>query len=269
MAKDGPPMVVEALKRTAVGGVSWPLLRELPWLARLGVFALMVLVVGGLAASGAHLFYHDQNRDEQPGLTTTDIKGVYHGVNATAPMLASLRAGHPETLDPKDRETLVKWLEGTRIAEDYDNLDLGDSAPGELIAANCVSCHSFKATASDAFPELPLDRWDDVKNVSFSKDIRPNDVKILAASTHTHALSLATLAAMVSLLMLMTTWNRAWVSLLVGVMGVALLADMAAWWVTRWYEAGAYAIIVFGAAYVVSIGIGCLLVMLELLKRSR
>jgi len=253
----------------AAGGASWPLLRDLPGSARLGVFALMLLIIGGLAASGAHLFFHDQNRDEQPGLTTTDIKGVYHGVNATAPLLSSLRAGHPETLLPNDRETLIKWLEGTRIAEDYDNLDLGDAAPGELIASNCASCHASRSTVPDAMPSLPLERWDDVKAVAFSKDIRPNDVKILAASTHTHALSLATLAAVVSLLLLMSTWPRMLVGLLVGIMGVALTADMAAWWISRPYENAIYVIIACGAAFSGSMALACLMVMAEVFKPAK
>lgn len=253
----------------AAGGASWPLLRQLPLLARLGVISLMLLMLGGLAASAAHLFYHDQNRDEQPGLTVTDVKGVYHGVTATAPLLSSLQSGHPETLAPQDRETLIKWLQGTRIAEDFDNLDLGDSAPGELITANCVSCHNPKATGKDAYPKLPLERWDDVKGVAFSKDIKPNDIKILAASTHVHALSLGTLVLLMSALLLMTTWSRGLVSLLVCAMGVGLTADMAAWWISRHTELAVYAIIGFGALFNAATGLSCLLVMFELFKSKR
>ena len=138
-----------------------------------------------------------------------------------------------------------------------------------MIGASCVSCHNRRATGPDAAASLPLERWADVKRVAFSKDIRPNDVKILAASTHTHALSLATLGAVLALLLLMTTWPRGLVSILICGMGVGLAGDMAGWWIARSVESAVYAIIICGAVFIASMALASMLVMGELLKSKR
>src|SRR5437899_12971105 len=106
----------------------WPRIADLGLAARLGVVCMCLVVLGGLAASWQHIINQNENRDEQPGLSMEDLKGAYHGVQTTAPLMKALSAGHPEALAKPQRDTLIKWLSGDRVAENYDNLDLGDSA---------------------------------------------------------------------------------------------------------------------------------------------
>src|SRR4051794_17679094 len=95
--------------------------------ARIGIACLCLVVLGGLAASFQHIVNQNENRDEQPGLSMEDLKGAYHGVQTTAPLVKALTRGHPDALAKPQRDTLLKWLGGDRVAENYDNLDLGDS----------------------------------------------------------------------------------------------------------------------------------------------
>ncbi|MCW5766644.1 MAG: hypothetical protein KIT68_11795 [Phycisphaeraceae bacterium] len=250
---------------------AWPRLRSLGLVPRLGVACLMVVIIGGVAASMRHLWNHYQNRDETPGLTLDDIRSAYRGLTTTSSLLASLQSGHPETLKPESRAALVAWITGPRLAEDYDNLDLGEKAPAEIIAANCVSCHSRKADAqkAGAARAIPLDYWDDIRPRAVSRKINPVDPKILVASTHAHALSMATVGLVVCGLLLMTAWPRPLIGLLIGLVGVGLLGDIGSWWLAAYGEAFVYVIVGAGAAYNGSLVLGAVLVFVDVLLPRR
>lgn len=231
--------------------------------ARLGMTFLVLTILGGLAASMQHLVWHHQNRDEQPGVSMVDIQGAYHGVEQPALLLTALERNHPPELAAKDRDLLLAWLRGKRINEDYDNLDLGDAAPNEIIARACVSCHARASTDAVA-KAVPLEFYDDVKKVAFSKKINPTDLKILAASTHTHALALGSLTIVVAGLLLATRWPRALIGVLILGAGGALFADLGAWWLARGTAGFVYVIAVAGAAYAGAMALSCLAVLADL-----
>src|SRR5262249_44383221 len=80
---------------------------------------------------------------------------------------------------------------------------------------------------------LPLEFWDDVAKVAFSKRIDPVPVEILALSTHVHALTLPLVAALAGALALATSWPRRLVRALVCLGCVGLFVDLASWWLAR------------------------------------
>jgi hypothetical protein len=201
---------------------------------KLGLSGLVLVLLGGFVASAAQLKFHHENRDEVPGVSLNDIRGAYRGVEIRAPLLTALERGHPSGLSPDDRKVLVDWLNAGRISVDYDNLDLGDRAPAEIIARDCVSCHSEKAAATQpAAARVPLDTFDQVKRVAFTKKLDPPPVKILAQSTHAHALSLGVLTFIIAGLLLCTRLPRALTHGSCMLMGLCLAADIAAWWIVR------------------------------------
>jgi len=199
--------------------------------AKLGLTATLLVLAGGLVASGAYLATHHENRDERPGLTLTDIEGHYHGVESEAPLRAALERGHPDTLAPASRDVLLTWLTSDRISEDYDNLDLGDEAPAEILALQCLSCHS-RNSDDEVAAALPLEFWDDIKRTAFSSQIEPVGTEILLASTHTHALALGSLAAILILLAAFTRFSRIAGLCSLGA-GLGLAVDLACWWIAR------------------------------------
>ncbi len=238
-------------------------LRSLGVGARLGLSCLVLTLLGGLAASLQHLVWHHQNRDERPGLSMEDLQGAYHGVQVRSPLIVALQRNHPPDLPQAERQALLTWLGGTRISEDYDNLDLGENAPGEIIAARCVSCHS-RSSQDAVAKRLPLEFFDDVRQVAFSRDVRPTDIKILAASTHTHAISLGVLSIVVSLLLFLTRWPRTLVGAAIALMGFALFADLGAWWLARDSAGLVYLIAIAGGAYSALTAIALLAILADL-----
>lgn len=121
-------------------------LRSLSAGTRLGLTLLVLTLFGGyVIASGLHLVEHHQARDGRDGMTLDDLRGAYHGGDNESPLRRALENNHPPELSDAARTALLTWLESTTISEDYDNLDLGDNAPAEIIDANCLSCHAGQA----------------------------------------------------------------------------------------------------------------------------
>lgn len=240
-------------------------LRALPWGARVGISALLLVLAGGLAASGAHLQNQHQNRDERPGVSLLDIEGAYHGVEATAPLVVQLRAGHPEELPAPERELLLSWLSSKRISEDYDSLELGVDAPAEVLARRCVECHSrtgLEGAHGDA--RIALGTWPEVSKVAFSRRVEPLPTAVLAASTHAHALGLGSLSLVLALFLFLTRFPALLSAALCGLAGVALLVDLGSWWLARSSAGLAPLLVAAGACYAAASALSIVLVFLDL-----
>ena len=218
---------------------------------RTGISALIVVLYIGLLASATHMVSHFENRDERPGFTLDDVTGAYHGIDSPGLLGTALERGHPETLPAAQRELLLSWLTGGRIVEDYDSLDL-EIPPAEIIDLSCIECHTRAAGAATGSVIPPLEYFDDIKEIAFSRKVLPTPVEVLAASTHAHALALSIQGLVVIALACMTRWRRRWISLLIAIMGLGLVGDVGGWWLARFSPSWTLCIIVSGTAYSVS-----------------
>ena len=252
---------------------SLPRLRDFPAGVRLGLTALLLVNLGGFLASAAHLRTHHEGRDERPGLSLDDITGVYHGIQTRAPLLSAIESGHPgeleghEALSDKQRQTLLDWLNGSRVSEDFDNLDLGSAAPAEILDSACVECHQRHSVGEEVAAgtsAISLEYWDDVKRLAFSRDIQPTPTAILAMSTHTHAIALATIGLLLVLLLQLSSCRDGLKSWLGAAIGLGLAGDLASWWLARETAAFVFAIVGFGALFALSVGLCSLLLIVDM-----
>jgi hypothetical protein len=236
-------------------------LAELGLGARIALTCLVFVFAIGFAASAEHLVGHHQNRDGQSGVSLVDLEGAYHGVSAPAPLATALGRGHPEELAPGDRELLLRWLAGGRVSEDYDNLDLGAAAPAEILAKSCLACHGREQAAAGV---PALEYWDDVAKVAFAREIAPVPREILAASTHTHALSLAAISAVIGGLWLATRWPARLKEGLFALGALALLVDLVSWWLARDHAWLVPLIAAAGGVYAAATGLALAGILLDL-----
>lgn len=247
-------------------------LRDLPLPTRLALSLLVLVNLGGFLASGLHMVSHHENRDERDGLSMTDLQGAYHGVQSPAALRIALESGHPDelgtTLTSEHRSMLLNWLSSDRISEGYDDIDLGDQAPAEILDQTCVSCHSASADAELRVPPF-LEYWDNVRDVAFSRDISPVDTEILLASTHTHAIALATITIVIAGLMLFTSWPGYLRSGLGLLAALGLSFDLAAWWLARDAAGMVWAIVAGGGVYALSMGVMMVAVVADLWMPGR
>tara|TARA_R110002126_G_scaffold1402_15_gene8043 strand:- start:1009 stop:1785 length:777 start_codon:yes stop_codon:yes gene_type:complete len=232
-------------------------LRSIACTGRLALTLLLLVVLGGFGASAAYLVTHHENRDEQPGFTMDDVRGHYHGVRTGSSLVAALERNHPAEIEgatalpEAQRSALLAWLAGDRLSETFDDLDLGDDAPAEVLAVSCLDCHA-RASENAIGKTLPLEYWDDVEPLASSRTIEPVDTKILLASTHTHALALGTTALLVVLLMLLTRWPARLRNGLALLASLGLFVDLGAWWIARDVGSVIPVIVVGGTLFITS-----------------
>lgn len=229
-------------------------LRRLPTLTRLGLTCAILVLVAGYVAAGVFVAEHHGPRDGRPGLSLDDVEGVYHGVTVEPLLLALLERGHPAEVarapapESADLAHLTAWLRSGRVAEDWDNIDLGDGygSPAEVVADACATCHQRGGDATRrAAP--PLEFWDDVAKVALPREVLPTDTALLLASTHAHGPAMSAIAILAIVLASLTRWPRLLVGLAALAAGAGLLVDLAAWWLAR-DTAGLAPIIVIGGA---------------------
>lgn len=243
-------------------------MRALPATARLGLSGIVLALGIGLWASLEHLEEHHKNRDGETGVSLDDLTGAYHGLDRPAQLVTALERGHPEGLPEAERRVLLDWLAGGKVSEQYDDLELGDFSPAEVLGRNCVDCHA-RQSADAVAAAVPLEYWDDVARVAFSRSLEPTPRAILLTSLHTHATSLAVLSLAVLALLWATRWPRAAVGALAGLCGTALLVDLACQWFSREHAALVLGVAIGGGAWGLSIALGCALVLLDLWWPSR
>lgn len=246
-------------------------LRRLPFLGRVSLSLLVLVTAGGYLASGLFLVEHHQGRDDREGLSYTDVEGVYHGTTRPALLVDLIESSHPagisgaDPLDATDREVLLEWLSGDAVAENWSNIDFGDGygSPEEIVATACASCHGPGVPLeSRAAPELST--WDDYAELAFEREIFPTDESLLLASTHAHALALATITFVVVLLGYATRVWRPIVSLLALAAAGGLAVDLASWWLARADAAWVAGVVLGGAAHAGGMGLLLIVVFVDL-----
>jgi hypothetical protein len=243
---------------------------------RVAITLFVFVLAGGFLASFGHMHEHHQGRDGQEGLSYDDIQGVYSGVRSTAPLTLALDAGHPAEIEgttplpEAKRKALVDWLaveEESKRSSQFDDFDLGENAPAEILAAHCVQCHS-RSSDDKAAAKLPLEYYDEVAKLSISREVEPMDEAILLATTHTHAIALGTTSLVLVMLLLLTRWG-ALAGGIAALSSLGLFVDLAGWWLARDSAAFIPMILGGGALFGLTTALLLVLVLLDLWLPAR
>ena len=116
---------------------------------------------------------------------------------------------------------------------------------------------------------MPLDYFDDVRKLAVSREIKPMEKRILVMSTHTHALAMVPLTALVGGLMLCVTTPRVLRNGLPLLASLALAGDIAGWWIARQAEGGVWLVLIAGGAYSAAMAAMIALVVVDVLRPGR
>jgi len=214
-------------------GQRTPRLKDFGFLLRVGLSVAVFAMLAGYGVAGYYLKQHYENRDEQPGLTLTDIEGAYKGAEVPPPMMGALEGGHPEGMPEADRQALIAWLTSETTERDYENFDL-DPMPADVIFDNCLSCHARSPSDTDnAYTDMPLEYWDDIAPLMVTKRILPKDRKIVVASIHAHLPTMALVLIAMTGLAALTRWPGFLTGLVSIACGLGLIVDFAGQYYVR------------------------------------
>lgn len=226
-----------------------PQLNRLSVAARLGFSVLIITLLAGYFVAGVHLLWHYENRDGVQGISQDDITAAYHGISQEPVLRAALDRGHPADLPPAERDALIAWLSSSTMSRDYENFELGDNAPVEIIDRSCLSCHARSSTEGDGIGQrVPLEFFDDITRVAIAREVFPNSRQIVAASIHAHAPSMSVIMMVLAIMAFCTPAPRRLTGMVLFIGAIGLAMDFAGQWLARDIAQMSWAVTIGGAA---------------------
>ena len=231
---------------------------------------LFLLVIGpGYLFGTANIFYKHQLADGEPGLTLDDLKATFHGMTkeykpedkviVNSAMLSQVQPDGEmrEYLEDGGEEAvrgLITWLEQQAKEADFTKEGLaaeGDPSAQAIITAQCVECHNADGGDSEDIPFADTAEDDaqfTLVNEYSSPDItteesgmvvqefKPTGTSRLIHITHVHVLTMPVFTFIVGCLFLLTGVSDK-LKLLIGPLPMlAVMLDIAGWWLARWVE---------------------------------
>ena len=249
---------------------------------RLALSLFLLIITGGYACALFHIWDHHGKKDDEKGLSVTDLIGFYAGIERKAPLLRILddpgHAGRVPDLTAPEAELLKKWLSGSLVplrgGEDpihagYEYLpdDAPDDAlsPADVLDERCNRCHAPGAQLGEGIGDrIPLNNLPSLKSVAYSKKLTRITPEILAASTHAHALGIAPYALLVCLLFLATAWPAGLRNGVVLLCFLGLFIDLASMWLARIDPVFVWVMIGGGALHGLALGFAILASLVDL-----
>lgn len=207
-------------------------LRELSPVLRT-LFTAFLLTIGfGYLAAVFYLFLVDIDPHLKMGMRTiAGIEMKYRGQPSGSRLEAALRGAMADKLRPEERDTIVGWVRGGAKQAGF-----GQIKP--ILDRNCVACHSAKS----GLPVPPLDSFEAVAKLAETD--RGPSLAQLARVSHVHLFGLSFIFLLTGTIFAFSTAAPAFKLTVVALPFVAIWADIASWWLTRYEPLFAY--VVFG-----------------------
>jgi len=201
------------------------------------LFTGYILVVGmGLMVAGAQILLTHGMADGKFGLSVDDIVYSYYGNRGDSRLEAKLNGSMKDKASIEDRTSIIRWVhEGAASAE-------WDSGINQVFQTNCVSCHGV-------IPGLP-----DFNTLAGVQALAVIDtgasIDSLTRVSHIHLFGISFIFFFVGWIFTYATGiSSRSKAILIAIPFAFLFLDIAAWWLTKWVPAFAWATIVGGIGY--------------------
>ena len=201
------------------------------------LFTGYILVAGlGLLVAGAQILLTHGMADGEFGLSVDDIVYSYYGNRGDSRLEAKLNGSMKDKASIEDRTSIVRWVHEGSTSSAWD------TEINQVFQNNCVSCHGV-------IPGLPdFNVLDSVKALA-AIDTGAS-IDSLTRVSHIHLFG-------ISFIFFFVGWIFSYAAgissgskaLLIAIPFAFLFLDIAAWWLTKWYPAFAWATIIGGIGY--------------------
>ncbi len=214
-----------------------PSLRELPLTFRALFSSFLALIGIGYLMALSYMFLVDVDPHQKMGMGL--IKGVemkYHGAVGSSRLEAALRGVMADKLEPDDRDKVIRWLRDGASEAAY-------AAVKPIFEKNCVACHN----PGSGLQVPSLATFQDVQKLTQVDG--GQSILQLARVSHIHLFGISIIFLLTGIIFSLSetpVWLR--VSLVV-VPYLAVLADIASWWFTKYIPIFGSIVVVGGAIW--------------------
>jgi len=209
-------------------------LRALPIAFRVLFSAFMILIGIGYLTALFYLVLVDVDPHRTMGMDlVAGIEMKYRGSGVTR-LEAALRGTMAENVEPDDRRRLLNWIRDGGTEASYEKVK-------PIFEDNCVACHSAQSGRSI----VPLTTYEEIRKLTRA-GTGPSLTQ-LARISHVHLFGISMIFLLTGAIFALSetpSWLR--VSL-ISIPYLAIFADIASWWITRYQPVFAYVVVIGGA----------------------
>jgi hypothetical protein len=213
---------------------------HLPLVQRV-LYTCALCVLGlGYAFAMIYIFAAHHNRDGKPMLTVQDIIIAYSGSKSGTKLEVALKGPMSGMLPADENLKLISWVRGGASEKEYQE---GVKA---IFDDRCITCHNNRN------PHLPsLQDYAGIQKVA-EKD-HGVDLFTLVRVSHIHLFGLTFIFFIVASIFMYAYIRHEWLKITIIIIPfVAIIFDVASWYITKIFEPFAYVVIGSGALMGVS-----------------
>jgi len=196
----------------------------------------LVLVGTGYLMALTYLYMSHEGHDGQTGISVEDIVDTYYGNRSGTRLEAALRGPMSGFIQTKnDRHEIMAWLKRAAPEQEYTD------TVRPILEKTCLACHS----PSSGLDVPDFTTYEGIKVVA-NVD-KGESLHTLVKLSHIHLFGIALVALGIGFIFrfaVMRDWLK---STLIVTPFAAILADILAWFLTKWDPVYAYTVITAGA----------------------
>ncbi|MFZ5609612.1 MAG: hypothetical protein ACOY99_08380 [Pseudomonadota bacterium] len=197
--------------------------------------SFLVIMGTGYLMAMVYLYTSHRGHDGKPGLSIEDIAYTYYGNRSGTRLEAAVRGPMADYIAPEDRNQVVAWLKSGAPEKTYG------TSIRPILEKTCLACHDPAAGLNIQ----DLSTYDGIKTVA--EVDTGESLHSLMRLSHIHLFGIGLIllgVGMIFRLSVMRHWLKYTLILLPF---IAMLADILAWFLTKWDPIYAYTVVTGGA----------------------
>ncbi len=204
---------------------------------------LIAIGLGYLFAMG-HLYFSNQGRDGEAGLSVEDVRIAYYGKHQQTRLGAALNGAMGGNLEfPEQKKIIFDWIEAGKDVDEFND----KVAP--IFNESCVMCHS--EASGMGLP--PLTNYEEV--LKLTEMDTGASIQSLVRVSHIHLFGIAFILFFVGRIFILCEMPIMVKRITVAIPFIAMLLDIFSWYITKVFPGFAYVVVISGALMGIAFGI--------------
>ncbi|MBL1352725.1 MAG: hypothetical protein COA61_005240 [Zetaproteobacteria bacterium] len=196
---------------------------------------LITIGIGYLFAL-LNLYYTDQGRDGEPGLSVKDVTLAYYGSHNQTRLGAAINGPmEPNLPNAAAKTTILDWIQHGATKEEFE------AKVNPIMQANCVMCHS--AASGMSIPHF--DSYEHVLELTGTDT--GATIPALVRVSHIHLFGIAFILFLIGRIFLLCELPVLFKRVVVAAPFAFLILDISSWYITKLIPQFAYVVIAMGA----------------------